>query len=163
MTDQAIFLKKGTRVAHIVSATLTPTEGTPSTQGKDAHALKECMTVKEWQDKLLEKLNLDGLSQWTPRNAAIAMELLLSYHDAFALKPDELGCMSTIEHEIRLSNEEPFKEQFRCIPPPLLDEVRASLRDMLEVGAIRPSQSPWCNAVVLVRKKDGSLRFCIDF
>ena len=35
--------------------------------------------------------------------------------------------------------------------------VHASLRDMLEAGTIRPSQSPWCNAVVLVRKKDGSL------
>ena len=34
---------------------------------------------------------------------------------------------------------------------------------MLDGGAIRPSQSPWCNAVVLVRKKDGGLRFCIDF
>ena len=163
MTDQAIFLKKGTRVAHVVSATLAPPEETPSTQDEDAHAPKECMTVQEQQDKLLEKLNLDGLSQWTPRNAAIARELLLSYHDAFALEPDELGCTSAIEHEIRLSDEEPFKERFRRIPPPLLDEVRASLRDMLEAGAIRPSQSPWCNAVVLVRKKDGSLRFCIDF
>ena len=81
----------------------------------------------------------------------------------FTLKPDELGCTSTIEQEIHLSNEEPFKEQFRRIPPPLLDEVHASLRDMLEAGAIRPSQSPWCNAVVLVRKKDGSLQFCVDF
>ena len=121
------------------------------------------MTVQERQDKLLEKLNLDGLSEWTPRNAAIARELLLSYHDAFALEPDELGCTSAIEHEIHLSDEEPFKERFRRIPPPLLDEVCASLRDMLEAGAIRPSQSPWCNAVVLVRKKDGSLRFCVDF
>ena len=34
---------------------------------------------------------------------------------------------------------------------------------MLDGGTIRPSQSPWCNAIVLVRKKDGSLRFCIDF
>ena len=34
---------------------------------------------------------------------------------------------------------------------------------MLEVGAIRPSQSPWCNAVVLIRKKDGTLHFCVNF
>ena len=34
---------------------------------------------------------------------------------------------------------------------------------MLEFGAIRPSQSAWCNAVVLVQKKDGSLQFCINF
>ena len=109
MTDQAIFLKKGARVAHVVSATLAPPEETP-TQGEDAHAPRECMMVQERQDKLLEKLNLDGLSQWTPRNATIARELLLSYHDAFALEPDELGCMSAIEHEIHLSDEEPFKE-----------------------------------------------------
>ena len=41
--------------------------------------------------------------------------------------------------------------------------MHASLQDMLEAGAIRPSQSPWCNAVVLVRKKDGTLHFCVDF
>ena len=34
---------------------------------------------------------------------------------------------------------------------------------MLDGGAIQPSKSPWCNAIVLVRKKDGTLRFCIDF
>ena len=41
--------------------------------------------------------------------------------------------------------------------------MREHLKLMLEVGAIHLSNSPWCNAVVLVRKKDGSLRFCIDF
>ena len=90
-------------------------------------------------------------------------ELVLAYHDVFALESNELGCTSTIEHEIRIENGKPFKEWFWHIPPPLLEEVHASLRDMLEAGAIHPSQSPWCNAVVLVQKKDSTLRFCMDF
>ena len=56
-----------------------------------------------------------------------------------------------------------FKERFWRIAPPLLEEVRENLQDMLDGGAIRPSKSPWCNAIVLVRKKDRTLRFCIDF
>ena len=128
MTDKAIFLKKGARVAHVVSAMLAPLQEVPSEQDEDVQALKECMTVQERQEKLLEKLNLDGLSEWTPRNAAIARELLLSYHDAFVLKPDELGCTSAIEHEIHLSDDEPFKERFRHIPPPLLEEVCTVLK-----------------------------------
>ena len=45
----------------------------------------------------------------------------------------------------------------------MVEEVRNHLREMLESGAIRPSQSAWCNAIILVRKKDGSLHFCINF
>ena len=45
----------------------------------------------------------------------------------------------------------------------MVEEVRNHLKEMLESGAIRPSQSAWCNAVMLVRKKDGGLRFCINF
>ena len=94
---------------------------------------------------------------------AAARELILAFHDIFTLDGNELGCMSAIEHEICINSSEPFKEQFRCIPLPLLDEVCTSLRDMLDVGAIHPSQSPWCNALVFVQKKDGTLHFCVDF
>ena len=125
MTDNTIFLKKGTHVVHVVSAMLAPPEEAPS-EAESVQAPKEWMTVQERQKKLLEKLNLDGLSEWSPRNAAIMRELLLSYHDTFAVESDELGCTSAIEHEIRLSDNEPFKECFRCIPPPLLEEVCTS-------------------------------------
>ena len=64
---------------------------------------------------------------------------------------------------IKVTDDTPFKEQFRWIPPPLVEEVQNHLWEMLESGAIRPSQSVWCNAVVLVWKKDGGLWFCIDF
>ena len=117
----------------------------------------------ERQAKLLEKLDLSGLRNWTPRNAEAAEQLVLSYHNIFVLDKNELGCTSTVEHEIRIVDSEPFKERFRRIPPLLLEEVHASLRDMLDAGTIRPSQSPWCNAVMLVRKNYGTLRFYMDF
>ena len=115
------------------------------------------------QEKLLEKLNLDGLAHWSPGNAVAVRELVLAYHDVFALESNELGCTSAIKHEICIENSEPFKEWFWCIPPHLLEEVCTSLRNMLEVGAIHPSQSPWCNAVVLVQKKGDTLCFCVNF
>ena len=63
----------------------------------------------------------------------------------------------------RVLDDDPFKERFQRIPPPMVDEVCAHVKEMLEVGAIHPSQSPWCNTIVLVCKKDGGLQFCIDF
>ena len=76
-----------------------------------------------------------------------------------------MGHTNVAKHKIVLKDLDtpPFKERFRRIPPPQLDEVREHLKLMLDVGIIRPSNSPWCKAVVLVRKKDGSLRFCINF
>ena len=165
VSDSQIFLKKGLLVVRVVSTMLvSPAELSPemeATLGKESRP--EPLSVAVRQEKLLEKLNLDGLAHWSPENAVAVRELVLAYHDVFMLESNELGCTSAIEHEIRIENEEPFKEQFRHIPPPLLEEVHASLRDMLEAGAIHPSQSPWCNVAVLVQKKDGTLHFCVDF
>ena len=62
-----------------------------------------------------------------------------------------------------MKSDEPFTERFWRIPQPMVEEVRGHMKEMLEAGAIHPSQSPWCNVIVLVRKKDGGLDFCIDF
>ena len=165
MSDSHIFLRKGVPVAQVMSASLVPPielslemEATLGTESQP-----EPMSVAVRQETLLEKLNLDGLAHWSPENVVVVRELVLAYHDVFALESNELGCTSAIEHKIHIENNEPFKEWFWHIPPPLLEEVRTSLRDMLEAGAIHPSQSPWCNVVVLVWKKDGTLRFYVDF
>ena len=52
----------------------------------------------------------------------------------------------------------PFKEWYRRIPPYQYEEVKKHLQEMLEIGAIRRSISPWASPVVLVQKKDGGLR-----
>ena len=165
VSDSQIFLKKGVPVVWVVSAMLVPpAELSPEMETALGEEFgQEPLSVAARQEKLLEKLNLDGLAHWSPENVVAARELVLAYHDVFALDSNELGCTSAIEHEIRINNDEPFKEWFWHIPLPLLEEVRTSLQDMLEAGAICLSQSPWCNMVVLVWKKDGTLHFCMDF
>ena len=137
MSDSHIFLKKGVSVAWVVSASLVlPAELSPEMGAAlGVETPPKPLSVAVRQEKLLEKLNLDGLAHWSPENSVAARELVLAYPDVFMLESNELGCTSAIEHEIHIENGEPFKERFWRIPPPLLEEVRASLRDMLEAGA----------------------------
>ena len=123
------------------------------------------LTKAKRQDLLLEKLDLTGLEAWPKDRVEKARSLLKEYHDIFSLEKRDVGHTKAAKHKIVLKDPDtpPFKERFYRIPPLQLDEVRAHLKMMLDAGVIWPSNSPWCNAVVLVRKKDGSLRFCIDF
>ena len=121
------------------------------------------LTIRQRHGKLFDELDLSGLEPWAPELVDAAHQLLAEYHDMFSLDPVELGCTHSMEHTIKVMDDTPCKEQFRQIPPPLVEEVWNCLQEMLESGAIRASQSAWCNAVVLVQKKDGVLQFCIDF
>ena len=99
-----------------------------------------------------------GWIPWAPKLADATCWLLAKYHSHW-----RMGCTKFMEHMIKVTDDTPFKEWFRQIPPPLVEEVWNHLWKILESGTIWPSQSAWCNVVVLVRKKDGSLQFCIDF
>ena len=121
------------------------------------------LTVKQSQEKLFEELDPSVLESWPPKLVVSAQSLLAEYHDIFSLEPSELGCTHSTEHVIKVTNDTLFKEQFRWIPLLLVEEVHMHLQEMLDSGAICPSQSVRCNAVVLVRKEDGDLCFCIDF
>ena len=148
-----------------VSPVPKPSEGEQLLEGadkfNDSHTPR--LTVRQRHGKLFNELDLSGLDSWTPKLVDTTWQLLAKYHDVFFLDPMELGCTHSTKHTIKVTNDTPFKEQFRQIPPPLVEEVRNHLWEMLESSAIRPSQSAWCNAVVLVWKKDGSLWFGIDF
>ena len=160
-------LRKKTPVARAVTVTWVPeppvqTGLTETLEGVHGHQTPK-LTMKQRQEKLFEELDLSRLESWTPELAASTQSLLAKYHDIFSLEPSELGCTHSTEHVVKVINDTPFKEQFRQIPSPLVEEVCKHLQEMLDSGTIHPSQSTWCNAVVLVQKKDGGLHFCIDF
>ena len=89
-------------------------------------------------------------------------ELLLKWEHLFACSDLDLGKTALIKHKIELSDWMPFREHYWHIPPHMYNDVRAHIQEMLDIGTIHKLHSPWASAVVLVWKKDGSLRFCIN-
>ena len=162
-TRDWIEIRKGTPVARMVAANQVP--WVIDTISADKPKEQPTLTETERQAFLLDKLDLSGLKAWPTKQAEKAPGLLREYHDIFSLEKHDMGHSNATKHKIILKDPDtpPFKERFCRIPPPQLDEVREHLKLMLDAGVVRPSNSPWCNTVVLVRKKDGSLHFCINF
>ena len=163
-TNNWLKIPKGTPIARMELANQIPpvcVEAMAATKPEREKVMNE----EERQEALLDKLDLSGLDSWPPEVVAKAHSLLAEYNHIFSLEKHEIGHTKAVEHKIVLKDPEvaPFKEPFCRIPPTQVDEVREHLKLMLDAGAIHPSKSPWCNVVVLVQKKDGTLRFCIDF
>ena len=111
---------------------------------------------------VLEALDLQGLKEWSESEQKQARELLLKWEHLFAHSNLDLGKTTLTKHKITLTDQMPFKEHYRCIPPHMYNDVRAHIQEMLDIGAIHQSHSLWASTVVLVQKKVGGLRFCID-
>ena len=88
---------------------------------------------------------------------------LLANRDLFAMNTSEMGCTNVVTHKMELDDETPFKEKFRPIPPGSYQEVRQHIAELLSAGVVKESKSPFASNMVLVRKKDGSLRLCVDY
>ena len=81
----------------------------------------------------------------------------------FSRGPLDLGHTDLVKHEIKLTDETPFKDSYSRISPSMIEEVCEHIAEMLAADAIHPFSSPFSSKVVIVCKKDGSIRFCIDF
>ena len=90
-------------------------------------------------------------------------QVLQKWDSIFSKNDLDLGHTTAVKHKIHLTDEEPVKQRFRRIPPTMFKELQQHLKQMLDIGVIRESHSPWASNIVPVRKKDGKIRFCIDF
>ena len=90
-------------------------------------------------------------------------ELLHRFSDVISLSDSDIGRTEMIQHHINTENAKPVKQAPRRLPFHHLKEVKKLVESMLDNNVIEPSNGPWASPIVLVKKKDGSTRFCVDF
>uniref|UniRef100_A0A665U756 Gypsy retrotransposon integrase-like protein 1 n=1 Tax=Echeneis naucrates TaxID=173247 RepID=A0A665U756_ECHNA len=108
----------------------------------------------------LEDLDLSALSAGQQQQVK---SLLGEYSSVFAFHDGDLGCTDLISHDIPLVDDIPVKQRYRRIPPSDYEVVKEHINQLLSSQVIRESSSPYASPIVLVRKKDGSLRMCVDY
>ncbi|GFO40671.1 reverse transcriptase [Plakobranchus ocellatus] len=87
-------------------------------------------------------------------------ELLTEFQDILTSVP---GCSNTLCHEIRLTTDDVIRVKPYPLPFAAREFVTQEVNDLLSLGVIEPSDGPCCFPIVVVKKKDGSMRLCIDF
>ena len=89
--------------------------------------------------------------------------LLCQYQDVFSRNRQDLGSCSVVRHKIDTNDAQPIRQHFRRTPKAFEKEEETYLQEQLDAGVIVPSSSAWASPVVLVRKKDQTVRWCCDF
>uniref|UniRef100_A0A8C7YJX3 Gypsy retrotransposon integrase-like protein 1 n=1 Tax=Oryzias sinensis TaxID=183150 RepID=A0A8C7YJX3_9TELE len=97
----------------------------------------------DWKERITNKLN--------------EIPEVFSQHEL------DFGRTDKVKHSIKLHDQTPFKHRPRPIHPQDIEAVRKHLQDLLQAGVIRESESPFASPIVVVRKKNGDVRLCIDY
>ena len=157
----------GVRLGNAVQVTVeTPDEVTDYSKAymvsSDPELPRNCSPVRAQmrKTKLEETLEEPDLAD---HEKTILFNFLADHHYAFCLEEGERGETDLIEMEIDTGDAHPRKQPLRRMPFSLRKEVARLLHDMQQNGIIEPSKSPWASPVVLVKKRDGNHRFCVDY
>jgi len=126
---------------------------------------KQVACVGEFTEKVsfsLKELFVNNSKNLNEGQREIFIDFLEEFQDVFS-KEVIAGNCDVVEHVINLKDSLPIKQVPRRIPFQMREEVNKIIEDMRKQGVIEESQSPWMSPAVLVKKKDGTIRFCVDY
>ena len=109
-----------------------------------------------------DALNIDE-TDLSASQVSEAKLLVEQFRDVFAMSSGELGRTPVMQHRINTGNAPPIMQPPRRLPWEKREETRNLVEKMVDQGIVEPSTSPWSSPIVLVTKKDGTTRFCVDY
>jgi len=158
--SEDVVLKAGTNVADLNPVTVLSTFPTvPESQLMDGKPREEKDEVPQFIRDLIEKV--DGS---VPESTVqVLTEILLKHVDVFSKSEGDLGLSNLITHCIDTGDAKPIRQPLRRYPPAHVEAISQQVDDYLKQNVIEPASSPWASNLVLVKKKDGSYRCCVDY
>ena len=159
------------RVANPTSSPVTLYPGMPlgefhpllGRQGEQYCAtLSQSSSNSPSRSSLPQSIDLSSTSL-TPCERSQAASLLHEYADIFSQYTDDYGRTNLVKHTIPTDNSPPIRQRAYRTSPSIRQEIKNQCDRLLEAGIIEPSSSPWSSPVVMVKKKSGSYRFCVDY
>ena len=145
---------------HTSVATIEPISGTPVCPVSTAKPDQYKAPISPSKQAMLRSLAESHLS--SDQHRAL-QSVLVAYADVFADFPDDVGRTTMIQHRIHTGDAAPIRQHPRRIPAARQEQAQSLVHEMLNKDTILPSNSPWASPIVLVQKKNGTLRFCVDY
>jgi len=161
-TERPIQLRQGSSLARAVEANVLFTMGEESDFATSPDKVRTFSELAHnSQDDPLNDVSIG--EQLPPHQADALRGMLARFRDVFASKARPIGLTSRCEHTIDTGGSAPLSQGLRPSAPKDRETERTEVDKMLEYGVIEPSTSPWASPIVMVSKKDGSTRFCVDY
>ena len=163
ITDKNMTLDKGLVVAEATEANIL-VQNNPEVKNVAKTSVTNDSSQKQSElPQFLESLLSNSKGDLNSDQQNKLRSLILEFKEVFAVDDFDLGHFTTIEHTIDTGEARPIKQRMRRTPTCFVHEEEAHLQQMLEAGIIEPSTSEWASAPVLIRKRDGKVRWCVDY
>ena len=161
LSPQQRTIRKGTQLASCNNVDFIVAASSPAAKQVSGQ-VQRATTVEELPPHLRDLFarSVTGLSE---SECVDVCQLLTQFSDVFSAGPHDLGCTDLVKHHIDTGSSKPVRQPPRRLPWTKRENAEKCVQEMQEQGVIEPSSSPWSSPVVLVRKKDGTNRFCVDY